>query len=143
MTDYVLTGLLSRRAELTGEAEALRARLTAAIADMDSLDAVIRQFDPDYRPASVRPKRPRGPDFAGRGERSRALLTMLRGISEPITALEVTRGMMEMDGWDTENQKLVQQTKRRTLAVLARQEKRGTVQGVREEGRVIRWAVAR
>ncbi len=110
---------------------------------MDSLDAVIRQFDPDYRPASVRPKRPRGPDFAGRGERSRTLLTMLRGISEPITALEVTRRMMELDGWDTADQKLVQHTKRRMLAVLARQERRGTVHGVREEGHVIRWMIAR
>ena len=46
MTDYVLSGLTKRRAELAGEAEALRARLLQIGTDLGHLDAVIKQFDP-------------------------------------------------------------------------------------------------
>ncbi len=41
MTDYVLAGLTKRRAELTGEAETLRARLAQIDVDVGHLDAVI------------------------------------------------------------------------------------------------------
>ncbi len=42
MTDYVLAGLTKRRAELSGEADALRNRLARIAADLGHLDAVIR-----------------------------------------------------------------------------------------------------
>ncbi len=66
MTDYVLAGLTKRRAELAGEAETLRARLAQIATDTGHLDAVIQQFDPDYDLGSIRPKRPRMQDAAGR-----------------------------------------------------------------------------
>ena len=66
MTDYVLAGLAKRRAELAGEAETLRARLAQIATDTGHLDAVIRQFDPDYDLGSIRPKRPRVQDVEDR-----------------------------------------------------------------------------
>jgi len=45
MTDYVLAGLTKRRAGLTEEADAHRARLVQIGTDVGHLDAVIRQFD--------------------------------------------------------------------------------------------------
>ena len=41
MTEHVLSGLTKRRAELAGEAEALRARLAQISTDLGHLDAVI------------------------------------------------------------------------------------------------------
>jgi hypothetical protein len=41
MTDYVLTGLVKRRAELTGEIEALHTKLSGLLAAMENLDATI------------------------------------------------------------------------------------------------------
>jgi len=78
MTEHVLSALTKRRAELAGEAAVLRTRLATIATDMGHLDAVIRQFDPDYDLASIRPNRPRGPNVAGRGEMSRFVLGVLR-----------------------------------------------------------------
>jgi hypothetical protein len=66
----VLAGLTKRRAELAGEAETLKTRLAKITTDTSHLDAVIRQFDPDYDLGSIRPKRPRMQDAAGRGDRA-------------------------------------------------------------------------
>lgn len=142
MTDYVLTGLVKRRAELAGIADTLRAQLTAVTADLGHLDAVIRHFDPDYSIASIQPKRQREPDAISHGERTRAILDVLRETGEPLSAVEITRRAMIRAGQNAENQKLAWQRKRQILAALLRQEKRGVVRSVREPGRPVMWAVA-
>jgi hypothetical protein len=85
MADHVLSGLVKRRAELAGEADALKGRLAQIGADLGHLDAVIRQFDPDYDLGAIRPKRVRVGDAANRGEMSRAVLGVLRETSELMT----------------------------------------------------------
>ena len=56
MTDYVLTGLVKRRAELAGEIEATHDRLRKMIEDLEKLDSVILQFDPTHQVEAIRPK---------------------------------------------------------------------------------------
>ena len=65
---------------------------------------MICQFDPTHDLAAIRPRRPRGPDVAQRGERSRALLAVLREAAEPIPAAEVVRHMMTRQGQDAEQE---------------------------------------
>lgn len=142
MTDYVLSGLTKRRAELAGEADALRARLATIAVDLGHLDAVIRLFDPDHDIASIRPKRPRGPDAAGRGERGKLVLDVLREAAGPIPAVEIARRMLAKQGQDADDVRLVRQVTKRVEAALARQEKRGVVQAVREAGKAVVWQVA-
>ena len=120
MTEHVLSGLTKRRAELAGEAVQLRARLAAIAADMGHLDAVIRLFDPEYDLVAIRPKRPRGPDVAGRGERSRALLAVLREAGEPLATAEIVRRMMARTGQDAEDRRLVRMLTKRISMALAR-----------------------
>ena len=63
--------------------------------------AVWRLFDSDYDFGAIRPKRPRGPDVVGRGERSRALLAILReGAGEPLSTAEVVHQLVERGGQD-------------------------------------------
>ena len=102
MTDYVLAGLAKRRAELAGEAETLRARLAQIATDAGHLDAVIRQFDPDYDLGSIRPKRQRTQDAAGRGDMSRFIMKVLREATEPVATHEVVRQLMAARGQDAE-----------------------------------------
>jgi hypothetical protein len=143
MVDYVLTGLVKRRAELAGEAATLRTRLAQIGTDLGHIDAVIRQLDPDHDLGAIRPKRPRGPDVAGRGERSRALLTVLREAGEPLSTAEVVHRMMARAGQDVGDQRLVARLMKRVGTVLAWQKRRDTVRAVREAGQLTMWEVAR
>jgi hypothetical protein len=56
MTDYVLTGLVKRRAELAGEIEATHEHLRLTIEDLEKLDSVILQFDPTHQFEAIKPK---------------------------------------------------------------------------------------
>lgn len=104
---------------------------------------MIRLFDPDHEIATIRPKRPRGPEVAGRGERSRALLAVLREAGEPLSTAEIVHRMMARAGQDAGDQRLVARLVKRVGTVLAWQKKRGTVRAVREVGQVTMWEVAR
>ena len=134
MTEHVLSALAKRRAELAGEADALRTRLVAIAADMGHLDAVIRQFDPDYSIASVRPKRPRGPDVARRGEMSRFVLGVLREATEPVPTGAIAARLMAERGMDGSDRKRARDMAKRVAMALRHQERQGTVRAIREEG---------
>jgi hypothetical protein len=84
MTDPVLSGLVKRRAELAGEADALRGRLAQIAADLGHLDATIRLFDPDFDLAAIRPKRARSGVDANRGATIRHALDVLRRAGKPM-----------------------------------------------------------
>ena len=56
MTDYVMHGLTKRRAELTGKIEAAHEALRQMLADLESLDATIVQFSPDFKVKTIKPK---------------------------------------------------------------------------------------
>ena len=130
MTDYVLAGLAKRRADLAGEAETFRARLAQIATDVGHLDAVIHQFDPDYDLSSIRPKRARPEDAAGRGEISRFVLQVLREATEPVATHDVVRRLMTERGQDVEDRRLVKLTMKRVGMAFSRQKAAGTVRAI-------------
>ncbi len=61
LTDFVLTGLKKRRAELAGQIEATHDAFRKMIVDLENLDATIRQFAPDFQVESIKPRAFRPP----------------------------------------------------------------------------------
>ena len=55
-TDFTVTALVRKRAELAGEIEAGLARVSRQRAELVHLDAVIRLLDPAAEPEAIRPK---------------------------------------------------------------------------------------
>jgi len=143
MTDYVLASLTKRRAELAGDADTLRSRLAQIATDMGHLDAVIRQFDPDYDLGSIQPKRSRGPDVARRGEISRFIFKVLREATEPVATHDVVRRLMTERGQDLEDHRLVALTMKRVGMAFTRQKAAGTVRAIQGAGAVTLWEVLR
>ena len=142
MTDHVLSSLAKRRAELSGEAETLKARLALIATDIGHLDAVIRQFDPNYDLGSIRPKRARCQDAAGRGEMSRFILTVLREATEPVATHDVVRRLMAERGQDVDDVRLVKLTMKRVGMAFSRQKANGAVRAIQGPGPVTLWEVA-
>ena len=56
MTDYVAFGPIKRRVEVTGEIEHAHERLRKWLADLESLDAIVLTFAPDFQVEAIKPK---------------------------------------------------------------------------------------
>ena len=142
MADHVVAGLVKRRAELAGEADALKGRLAEIATDLGHLDATIHMFNPDYDLDAIRPKRVRTGGAASRGEMSRAVLGVLREAAEPMTTAAVVAALMAARGMDAQDRKAVGLMMGRVGMALRREERNGTVRGERRTGQVVLWEIA-
>src|ERR1700733_14263419 len=90
MKEFVLNGLVKRRARLAGDIENTHEALRKMVLDLESLDATIVQFDPDFKVETIKPKAFRLPkDWSSRGQMSRLILSVLRQASEPLTTRDI------------------------------------------------------
>lgn len=90
MTDYVLQGLVKRRAEIAGEMARMQQELGLHAKNLEHLDATIKLIAPDYEPEGIAPKLFRPPeDWSKRGQMSRMILSILRTAKEPMTTREI------------------------------------------------------
>jgi hypothetical protein len=53
---FVISGLIAKRAELSGDIIEAEKRIARLRADLDCLDATIRLFDPKIAPKAIRPR---------------------------------------------------------------------------------------
>ena len=144
MTDYVLTGLVKRRAELTGDIGRIHAQLRKAVDDLENLDATIRQFSPDYQVEAIRPKAFRPPaDWANRGQMSRVILSILRQASEPMTTRDIAVELLVTRALDRSDVRLLRLMTKRVGVALRGQKDGGTVRVLPGPGQMVLWEVAR
>ena len=144
MTDYVLTGLVKRRAALTGEVEAIHARLRTLLAQLESLDATILQFDPAHRVEAIRPKSFRPPsDWANRGEMARVVLSILRQASEPLSTRDIALEMLVTRAMDPSDQRMLRLMTKRVGVALGNQRAGGAVRALPGPGIMLLWEVVR
>ena len=61
MNAFVVSGLIKRRAQLTGDIEKAHEALRRMLIDLENLDATIRQFEPGFRLEAIKPKAFRPP----------------------------------------------------------------------------------
>jgi hypothetical protein len=143
VTDYVLTGLVKRRAELAGEIEATHDRLRKLIADLEHLDATILQFEPAYELDKIKPRAFRPPaDWAHRGEMTRLVLDILRQAAEPMTTRDVAYELMARRALDRDDQKLLRLMSKRVGIALRGARDRELVQSEPGPGIMQLWTIA-
>lgn len=144
MTDYVLTGLVKRRAELTGDIERTHAALRKMVDDLENLDATIRQFAPDYQVEAIRPKAFRPPkDWANRGQMSRIILSILRQATEPLTTRDIALELLVTRALDQSDVRLLRLMTKRVGVALRGQKDNGAVRATQGPGQFVLWEVAR
>ncbi len=143
MTDYVLTGLVRRRAILAGEIEATHETMKRLLADLASLDATICQFDPSYKVEVIRPKAFRPPrGWAHHGEMSWLALNILRMAAEPMTTRDVALEMLVSRALDKSDIKLLRLMTKHVGVALHGQQANGTVRSQQGPGMMKLWEVA-
>lgn len=127
-----------------GQIEATHERLKKMLADLESLDATIMQFDPNHRVEAIRPKALRPPkDWAHRGQMSRIVLSILRQAAEPMTTRDIALEMLVSRALDKSDQKLLRLMTKRVGVALRIQRDNGVVKAEQGPGQFVLWEVKR
>lgn len=141
---HVISALVKRRADLTGEIEATHLRLRQLILDLENLDATILMFDSEYKLASIKPKAFRPPsDWANRGEMARIILNILRQASEPLSTRDIAIELIASRALNRDDQKLLRLMSRRVGVALRGQRDKGRVRSEQGPGQYQLWEMAK
>jgi hypothetical protein len=141
MTDSVLNALVARRADLTGRIHTTQGELQQMHADLSSLDAVIRQIDPEYKIDAIRPRYRRTPSAGEFGSISRTVLDHLRRAGKPQSAKDLAGRIIAERGLNTGDPKLRRQMAKRVDMALRYQRTNGMVREAPGEGATVVWAI--
>ncbi len=95
---HVVTALVAKRAELTGELGKLDERRAAIKTHIANLDAVLRLFRYAGDPAKIKPKRKRNWIFR-RGELARMVHDIEREATKPLHKDDIAREILTRKGW--------------------------------------------
>src|SRR4051812_4750685 len=143
MTDYMVTGLVKKRAQLAFDIEATHARLRQLVNDLEHIDGTLRIVAPDMELEAIRPKAFRPPDdWARRGQMSRLVLSILRTAKEPLTTREIAAQMLLERAMDAEDRKLLRLMTKRVGVALRDQRDRGRACSTEGPGQYQLWTIA-
>jgi hypothetical protein len=142
--DLTLSGLLRKRAEMAGQAEATRAQLGEQLSALDHLDAVIRIFKPDIDLEDL-PERPVPPALSGtRGDLQRFLIDQMRRANQPLNTFELAEAVMRERGLDPADLAVRKLLRHRTGYALAKLRRKGKVTSSRaHRSAPLEWELAR
>ncbi len=127
MTDYMVEGLIKRRAQIAGDLAHTQAAMSALARDLEAIDAALRIVAPDLVIESVLPKLFRPPaDWSKRGEMQRTLLAILRMAPHAMTSREIAAQMIAERGVPSDTGMLNRMSKRCKVCL----------RGMRERGHV-------
>src|SRR5258705_914714 len=144
MNEFVVSGLVKRRAALAGEIEATHETLRKMVADLENLDATIVQFDPNFKVETIKPKGFRPPsDWSNRGQMSRIILSILRQASEPLTSRDIALQLLVERALDKSDQRLLRLMTKRVGVALRIQRENGAVKCDQGPGQYMLWELER
>jgi len=141
---HVVSALVRKRAELTGDIERTQDSLQCMIRDLENLDATILLFDADYQIEAIKPKAFRPPaDWAKRGEMTRIILSILRQAAEPLTTRDIAFQLMRERALDTGDVRFLRLMTKRCGVALRLQRDKGVVRSAQGTGQYMIWEIAR
>jgi hypothetical protein len=140
--DHVLSGLITKRAELAGEIEQLQKRTRDLVTTLSHVDATILAFDPNADLDDIKPKL--SPRFhAFKGEVSRLILNALRKAGKPMPTSDMTLIVAAGRKIDPDDKPFMRVLSKRVGACLRNLRKKGLVKMIREPGALAAWEIAR
>ncbi len=139
---HVVTGLMTKRAELAGMLEHHQAKVRQLMIDLDAVDQALRLFKPDIELETIKPK-PLPPRHAAyKGEVARIVLGTLRDAKRPCSTQELTMHVMAERGMNTADKSLVKTVTKRVGASLRHHRVRGLIRSVGGLGGLLVWEIA-
>jgi hypothetical protein len=138
--EHVLSGLIAKRAELSGKIEIMQREMRELVAAIGHVDAAIRLFDPNVDLEDIKPKLP--PRFqAFKGEVSRLLLNALREAKRPLPVSDLTLLVAAGRAINPDDKPFMRILSKRVGACLRNLRKKGLVEMTRPPGSLGLWAI--
>lgn len=142
MNEFVVSGLVKRRAELAGDIENTQKLLGKLVHDLEQLDAVILQFDPSYNVESIKPKAFRPPaDWSKRGEMARVIMGILRQSAEPMSTRDITTELFRVRALNINDEPLFHAMRKRVGVSLRDYRNKGVVRSLDGPGMYNLWEI--
>jgi hypothetical protein len=140
--EHVLSGLIAKRAELSGQIETIQREMRQLVATLGHIDATIRAFDPNADLEDIKPKLP--PRFqAFKGEVSRLVLDALRKSAKPLPVSDLTLVVAAGRGINPDDKPFMRILSRRVGACLRNLRKKNLVFMTRPPGSLGVWEITR
>ena len=137
MTETILDGLTKHRADLVARVRHAEATIQSLLADVEHLDATIRQLDPAHKACA-----PAVSPLGAGNHITRTLLTILRKAPEPMTLRDLTVSLMQTVGLDSRDRKRLRRMMEQSRTALARQLANGTVIKEMGQDRALVWRIS-
>lgn len=135
-----ISGLLTKRAELLGEAQLLREKLAAARNSIESIDRVLESLGYKESMEGMRPHGTRLLIF-DRNELRRFLIDELRRDPRPVTSREMAGRIIVMDGKDMLDRKLLTDMVDRVGKAFRLLRRQGVVVGTLDKANLMHWSM--
>jgi len=136
--EHTISGLLTKRADLFNEAQAIRERLAEIRNDIDAVDRVLGTLGYEGDLDAMMPRQKRHVIF-GKGELTRAVLDVLREATEPLTSRQIAQAVMELNGQDARDRKFLNDLVKRVGKAL--RQNTSVKRGTDERGNVV-WSLS-
>lgn len=140
-TLHVVTGLMTKRAELAALLEHHQAKVRQLMIDLDAIDQALRLFNPDIELSEIKP-RPIPPRHAAyKGEIARVVLDNLCDAKRACTTQELTMHLVAERGMNTADKRLVKAVTKRVGACLRHHQTKKLIRSVDGFENRIAWEV--
>lgn len=136
---HVVSGLLDKRAEISGLINKHQAEINKLNQSLDALDSTIKLFSPEidlrhHRPKTIRERN----HFFKNGECIRLILDVLREAREPLTPVVITSQIIHLKSLSIDGEE-VEHVRNTVYAALAANEKKGLIQQIKDSTGVKAW----
>jgi hypothetical protein len=138
--EHTISGLLTKRADLFGEAERIRDRLAEIKNDAGAIDRVLGTLGYTGNLDAEMPRQKRDVIF-GRGELTRGAVDELRNAPGPITSRQVAEAILSLSGRDARDRKLMAEHTMRVSKALRMLKEAGRVRSAKDENGNTVWSL--
>jgi hypothetical protein len=139
--EHTISGLLTKRADLFGEAERLRDRLAEIKNDISALDRTLTTLGYEGDLDAVMPRQKREVIF-GRGELTRSIMSVLREAEGPMTSRQIAQTIISMGGHDARDRRYVSDLTKRVSKALRKAKQAGNVRQATDPNGNLVWSSA-
>jgi len=138
---HVMSALVTKRGELSGKIDYHQNEIKKIKADMASMDAAIKVFDPEYDLSKIKKRKTNGKNsFFERREGNTLLMDIFREVARPISTGDLLDEVIDRKGFDREVID-VKALRASLFVILKRLQKSGIIEEVGRVGLVIIWGL--